>query len=250
MSSTYTPGHSPTSVNFMAMRSLESHGAFFQEALSGGRRLLDVGCGPGTITLGLAQTLSSGEVVGVDFAESQVEEAQRRAFDLGLENLRFLKASGDDLPFPDASFDRVFSHALFEHLPEPEKAAAEIFRVLRPGGIAGICSPDWGGFVLAPPSIELTAAIQTYQDLQKAKGGDVLAGRKLGSWLAHAGFTQVQMSARYECYASLLSIGNYLAEQLEAAGKGEDAQVLRQWSQQDGGMFAQSWVSAIGRKPS
>ena len=84
--------------------------------------------------------------------------------------------------------------------------------------------------------------------LQSSNGGDVGVGRKLGLHLAATGFDTVRMSARYECYASLQFIGEYLAFQLEREGDRQSANVFREWSRKDEGMFAQAWVSAVGVK--
>lgn len=84
-----------------------------------------------------------------------------------------------------------------EHLSEPELALGEMFRVLRPQGVIGLSSPDWGGFILSPPSNKLCNAVQEYMALQTRNGGDVEVGRKLGIYLGNAGFETVEMSARY-----------------------------------------------------
>ncbi len=244
----YTPGHSQNATDFMAKRSLESHGAFFATHLARGLSVLDCGCGPGSITLGIAAVCAPAKVVGIDFGASQIETARAAAKVSGRGNVEFRTADCYALPFADASFERVFSHALMEHLSAPAKAVAEIHRVLKPDGIAGICSPDWGGFVLAPPSAALTTAVDAYTSLQAKNGGDVRVGRRLGALLAAAGFEDVTMSARYECYASLTFIGEYLALQLDRAGDSVSAATFRAWSRESGGMFAQCWVSAMGRK--
>lgn len=244
----YTPGHSQNATDFMARRSLASHGAFFAPHLAGGLSVLDCGCGSGSITLGIAAVCVPGKVVGIDFGPTQIEHARAAAKARGLANVEFRTADCHALPFADSSFDRVFSPALMEHLSEPARAIAEIRRVLKPGGIAGLCSPDWGGFVLAPPSPTLTAAVDAYTSLQAKNGGDVRVGRKLGALLDTAGFEDVTMAARYECYPSLAFIGEYLALQLERAGDSVSAATFRAWSRETGGMFAQCWVSAIGHK--
>lgn len=143
----------------------------------------------------------------------------------------------------------VFSHALLEHLGEPARAVAEFSRVLRPGGVLAVCSPDWGGFLLAPPSDELAGAIAAYTSLQTRNGGDVCAGRKLPGLLSEAGCEDIQPLARYEIYESLELIGNYLALQLEGEGESTHASTLREWARCLYGMFAQAWVSCTGRKP-
>jgi len=245
---TYTPGHTSNATDFMAKRSLESHGGFFRDYLHPNLTVLDCGCGPGSITLGIGRAVAPGRVVGADFGASQIEQAKRAAQEANLGNVQFVAASCYSLPFPDASFDRIFSHALVEHLAEPRKAFAEFHRVLKPGGCIGACSPDWDGFVLTPPSAELSSAIAVYRNLQNANGGDVAVGKKLGKYLEAAGFNSIRMQARYECYPDRTLIGEYLAQQLAAKGEPVHAETLRQWSHRDTGLFAQAWVSAVGRK--
>lgn len=244
----YTPGHSQNASDFMSKRSFDSHGQFFSAYLGPGLSVLDCGCGPGSITLGIAERVFPGRVVGIDFGPSQIARAAAAAATISQTNVRFQTADCNSIPFDANSFDRVFSHALFEHLSDPVCALTELHRVLKPDGIIGLCSPDWGGFILSPPSAELSRAVIGYTKLQNKNGGDVEAGRKLGVYLAAAGFEVVQMSARYECYPSLDFIGEYLALQLEREGDAPSAETFRIWSQNAGGMFAQAWVSAIGRK--
>jgi len=249
-STVYTPGHGANASAFMARRTFASHGQFFAAHLAPGLSVLDCGCGPGSITLGIAEVVDPAPVVGVDFSDSQVALASDRAAAARRGNSSFQTASADALPFADASFDRVFSHALFEHLSEPLRALQEVRRVLKPGGMVGLCSPDWGGFIVSPPSEALARALGAYRELLTRNGGDAHAGRKLGVHLAAAGFEAIGMSARYECYPRLSLIGDYLAQQLEHAGDPASAHTWRQWSASDTGLFAQSWISAIGRKPS
>jgi SAM-dependent methyltransferase len=245
---TYTPGHSQNASEFMEKRSVVSHAQFFAEYFSPGLSVLDCGCGPGSITLGIAKAVYPGNTVGIDFGESQIARAKAAISRESRANVSFQTASCYSLPFPADTFDRVFSHALFEHLSEPARAIAELRRVLKPSGIVGLCSPDWGGFILSPPSDALTQAVLSYRTLQIRNGGDVEAGRKLGANLMAAGFKVICMSARYECYPTLEFIGEYLALQLERAGDTASARTFREWARSDGGMFAQAWVSAIARK--
>jgi hypothetical protein len=121
-------------------------------------------------------------------------------------------------------------------------------RVLKLSGVIGLCSPDWGGLILAPPSEDLDRAIGAYTALQSRNGGDVQVGRKLGTHLTTAGFQDVRLAARYECYESVDLIGEYLAAQLERSNDAGSAKVLRQWCKGKGTMFAQTWVTAVARK--
>ena len=247
-SESYTPGHTSNASDFMAQRSLQSHGEFFLPHLTPGVSVLDCGCGPGSITMGIARVVRPGPVVGVDFGASQIERATAQVAREGISNLRFETADCYVLPFEKDSVDRIFSHALLEHLADPVRALKAMYRTLKPGGVIGICSPDWGGFILSPPSSELTLAVEAYTALQSRNGGDVNVGCKLGLHLAAAGFKGVRMSARYECYPSLSFIGEYLALQLEREGDTRSAEILRAWSTNEDGLFAQAWVSAVGYK--
>lgn len=255
----YLPGYTANASAFMAQRTAQSHAAFLLPKLRSGLRLLDCGCGPGSITLGLAALVSPGEVMGLDQQQSQVELARVAAKSEGITNARFDVGSVYELPFPENSFDVVFAHAVFEHLREPAKALSEIGRVLAPGGMIALRSPDWGGFLLAPESDELSEAINYYQALQAQSGGDVHVGRKFKSLLRKNGFDSLEFTASYECYTSLEVIGEYLAQRLdraaETAGTPEEKQriqnfasTIRNWYRCEDGVFAQSWCEIIGRK--
>ncbi len=246
---TYTPGYSPLAAAFMVRRRLDPNGAFFLSHLKPGIRVLDCGCGPGTITRDIAKQVSPGEVTGADFNADQLALATREAKAQGIANVEFREASVYDLPFADDSFDAVFSHALLEHLKEPVKAAIEMKRVLKPGGMIGVCTPDWGGFLLAPPSEELLLAFEAYKALQNRNGGDVYCGHKLGIYLNVAGFEALVMRSRYENYDPLTTIGDFLAVNHEEAGEPGYAATWRAWGRRPNGMFSQAWVSCTGRKP-
>jgi SAM-dependent methyltransferase len=246
---TYTPGYSEVAAAFMARRRLDPNGAFFLPYLKPGMRVLDCGCGPGTITRDIAQRIAPGKVVGVDFSADQVAVAAREAKAQGVANVEFRQGSVYALPFEEHSFDAVFSHALLEHLKEPVQAVLELKRVLKPGGMLGVCTPDWGGFLLAPPSEKLLIAFEAYKALQNRNGGDVYCGHKLGMYLEKAGFEAIVMRSRFENYDPLTVIGDFLAMNHEEAGDNGNAQVWRTWGRNPDGMFSQAWVSCTGCKP-
>ena len=102
--------------------------------LKPGLRLLDLGCGPGTISVGLADAVEPGELHGIDMEESQIEMARAAASAGGHSNAFFQTGAVTDLPFEDKSFDVVRSHALLMHIPDTRAVLAEVKRVLKPGG--------------------------------------------------------------------------------------------------------------------
>ncbi len=245
MEENYTPGHSVNATAFMATRSFRTHGGFIEPYLKLGMNVLDCGCGPGTISIGLAEAVGpNGQVTGIDFVESQIAIAQARS----ASNLMFRVGSIYELPFDDCAFDLVFSHALFEHLANPIRAIQEIRRVLRPRGVAGLCSPDWSGFILSPTNDQVEAAIIRYRTLQHENGGETCAGRQLGSWLEAGGLLMQKIQARYECYPDSKVIAQYLAIQLEQAAQIDCGAALREWASLPWSLFAQSWVSAVAVK--
>ena len=164
----------------------------------------------------------------------------------------------------DASFDVAFAHALLEHLPRPDLALRELRRVLRPGGLVAVASPDWGGFLVAPPDAAMDRALALYQRLQTERGGNVRMGRRLGVLLEEAGFERVDLTARYESYEERGRIAEYLAARIEdaerldaavtrgwaAPGEPQElAEALRRWSRRPAALFAQAWVYALAWAP-
>jgi ubiquinone/menaquinone biosynthesis C-methylase UbiE len=260
----YVPGYDADAVAFMSRRSAETHAAFVLPRLAPGTRLLDCGCGPGAITVGLARRVAPGLVVAVDREPGQTELTRDRAAAEGLDNVEVLVADAASLPFPEGSFDAVFSHALIEHLSRPVEVLAEFRRVLAPGGMAALAAPDFGGFLLAPPDDEVERASAYYRQIRAAAGGDPLAGRRLGLHLAEAGFSGVELSARYEVHDPREPIVEHLAGRIERSPEldaGEPwavgpaaaaamARVLRAWGARPDALFAQCWVTAVAWRAS
>ena len=240
----YTPGYTSIASDFMAHRTAASHAAFVVPYLKATDRLLDCGCGPGSISCDFARILSSGSVYGIDREPTQIDIAVDRASSNAVPNIEFLIGSIYELPFEDGFFDVVFAHAIFEHIASVDTAITEIFRVLRPGGIAAIRSPDWGGFLVGPETPGLEDAIRGYEELQTANGGDIHIGRKLPRLLRNAGFATIKFSAEYDCYQSVALIAEYLSLKLNDSR----ADTMRKWSTDPDAYFAQAWCSVIGQK--
>ena len=188
----YTHGYSAGAVRTMAGRTAERQAAFFLPRLTAGARVLDVGCGPGTITLGLARAVAPGEVVGVDMEPSQVERARALAAEQGVANVRFEVGRAEALPFPDGSCDAAFEHTILEHVADPLAVLREIRRVLRQGGLVGMRDGDWGTMVIVPHCPELEQAMTHYERLWRHNGGDARFGRRHRPLLREAGFTPLE----------------------------------------------------------
>ncbi len=145
----YTQGYSKATVGSHASRTIHSDAAFLIPFIKPSDTILDVGCGPGTITVGFAKLVPEGSVIGIDISEVILAQARELAEAKAKEvrsdstpnqsNISFQKADLlAGLPFDDDSFDVVFSSQLFPHLHPTatrQKALWEMRRVLKPGGI-------------------------------------------------------------------------------------------------------------------
>ena len=136
--------------NYYTLREAERVAEFFLPYLESGMTLLDCGCGPGTVTLGLAEAVAPAQTVGIDLEPSMVERATSFAAGRRTDNIEFQVADIRDLPFPDDSFDVVFTSAVLEHLGDPDRALREIHRVVKPGGLVGVINTDWGDPLISP----------------------------------------------------------------------------------------------------
>lgn len=178
----------------MALRTATKEGAFFLRHLRPGMRALDVDRGPGSITLGLAEAVVPGEVIGIDFQRSQVTQAQVLSTGRMITNARFEIADAYLLPFPDGSFDAVFAHAVLWHLRELVQALRQMRRVLRPGGIAGIRECDWGGRIHSPTTPLLGKWYDLTVRIRQHNGGEPFRGRHGSRLLLEAGFARTEAS--------------------------------------------------------
>ena len=230
----------------MQGRSAEIHAAFVLPLLQPHFCILDVGCGPGSISVDLAARVPQGSVLAVDAEPSQVALGRERAKELGVSNIQFIVGNAQNFSCSQTDFDVIFSHALFEHLSDPQRTLQHLRAYLRPGGLIALRSPDWGGFVLYPETPDIQRALEMYQTIQTDSGGDVHCGRKLAMYLRRAGFESTKSSASYEIYPDTERIASYLAERLDVAGK--IAEALRSLAAEADALFAQAWFEAIGTK--
>ncbi len=230
----------------MAARELASHGFFLAPLLQPGFDVLDAGCGPATITTGIAEVVFPGTVTGLDISAAQLEQARRLTQGREIMNLGFVSGSAGLMPFADESFDVVFSHALLEHLVNPMEAMREFHRVTRPGGFIALCSPDWNAIELTPHAMRVGRAVSAYRNLQERCGGNPCAGARLRTWMDNAGFTPLTHDEWIEEYDDTGKIAEYLAARLSTDGQFHHATSLRDWASEPGARFRQSWKFATG----
>lgn len=198
----YTLGHHESVLRSHRWRTAENSAAYLLPHLRPGMDVLDVGSGPGTITVDLARAVFPGRVVGIDASEAVVAEATRLAADQGVENVEFRVADAYEPGFADGSFDVVHAHQVLQHLGRPVEALAAWRGLVSPDGVVAARDCDYAGAIVAPtrPGLELWSI--TYQRLARTNHGTPDAGRHLKAWAHEAGFPLVDAGASVWCFQS------------------------------------------------
>ena len=183
-------------------RSAAEYADFVLPAIGRGDHVLDVGCGPGSITVGIAE--AAGHVIGIDVDDAEFADARAYAVGHGIDNVEFREGSIYDLGVPEASIDVCMLFSMLETLDDPLAGLAEVRRVLKPGGVIGASSIEYGGLILHGADV---APLRRFYELRLAlwkAQGDVhpSRGRELRGLLLAAGFAQVEASTTYFSYGT------------------------------------------------
>lgn len=185
---TYTHGHHESVVAQHRKRTAAEAAAFLLPHLRPGMRVLDVGCGPGSITVGLAEAASPGEVLGIDLSEDVLAQARTLAAEKDLANLRFARADVHGLDPGGRAFDVVYAHQVLQHVPEPVETLRAMRRLLVPGGLVAVRDSDYGTCTWSPPDERIAQWLAVYHEVARRNGAEADAGRFLHGWVHAAGF--------------------------------------------------------------
>ena len=253
--------------DLMRNRSAAEYADFVLPSIGSRDRVIDVGCGPGSITVGLAQV--AGHVTGIDVDEAEFADARVSAAEHGIDNVEFLEGSIYELDFPDASIDVCTLFAMMETLDDPLAGLAEVRRVVKPGGLIGASSIEYGGLILHGPGEPLLHRFYELRLQLWEAQGDVhfYRGRELRGLLLAAGFEQVEASTTYFSYGTeervrTFGLGRaadcrdewYVAGLAEHGLADQDEiatleQAWLQWAESPDSFAAFAWGRATGRKP-
>ena len=262
----YTHGHHAAVVGSHARRTAANSAAFLVPHLESGQRILDVGCGPGSITVDLAELVAPGEVVGIDREPAVLDGARALAAERGLANVTFGAGSVYELDAPDDSFDVVYAHQVLQHLVDPVAALPEMRRVLRPGGLLAVRDADYGTMVHAPRVTEIDRWLELYHQVTAVNDAEADAGRHLKGWVELAGYTEVTASASAWWYADPEAVRAWgelwavrvtessFAQQATDAGLTDEAELdrlaaaWRSWPTLPGAYFAFLHGEVLARK--
>lgn len=201
---TYTSGHHESVLRSHSRRTAADSAGYLLDALRPNMKILDVGCGPGTITADLAALVPNGEVIGMDTSEDVLNQARKNADTRGLTNVRFEDGVVHALRYPDSVFDVVHVHQVLQHCGEPVKALMELKRVLKPKGILATRESDLSVTSWYPEHLMLKKWLDIYMLVARGNGGDPTAGTKIHAWAHEAGFDRscIDSSASTWCFTS------------------------------------------------
>ncbi len=189
----YTHGHHESVVQSHARRRAEVEAWFLLPRLGPDMRLLDAGCGPGTVTAGLARAVSPGEVIGIDAASEVLDHARAHAAEEGIGNVTFVAGDVYALDFPDSHFDVVYANQLLQHLTDPVRAIQEMRRVLKPGGLLAVRDADYATMCPHPKFPEFLDWNRLYHEVAYRNHAEPDAGRTLPAWVRAAGLTEIEI---------------------------------------------------------
>jgi ubiquinone/menaquinone biosynthesis C-methylase UbiE len=268
MGDTYTHGHHESVLRSHRWRTAENSCAYLLPHLRPGLRVLDVGCGPGTISVDLARRVGpDGRVLGLDVAAEVVEQAEAHRAEAGVANASFATGDVYGLDLPDASFDVVHAHQVLQHLTDPVAALRELRRVLVPGGLLAVRDSDYGAFTWAPADPGLDRWLALYHRLTERNGAEADAGRYLLGWVQAAGYADVVAGSSTWTFATPADrawwcglwadrvVASAFAEQAVSAGLATTADLealsaaWRAWAAHEDGFFVVLHAEVLARRP-
>ncbi|MFS4104692.1 class I SAM-dependent methyltransferase [Streptomyces sp. PD-S100-1] len=252
----YTHGHHESVLRSHTWRTAANSAAYLLGSLKPHMKVLDIGCGPGTITADLAELVPDGHVTGVDRAPGVLEQARATAAERGLENVEFAVADVHALDWPDDTFCVVHAHQVLQHVGDPVQALREMRRVTKPGGYVAVRDADYAAMTWYPQVPGLEDWLDLYERVARANGGEPDAGRRLRSWALAAGFTDVTASSSTWTYATPeerqwwsglwadRTLASAYAERATGGGHATEEQLRavseawREWGRREDGWFA------------
>lgn len=252
----YTHGHHDAVLRSHRFRTAENSARYLLPHLGPGMRVLDVGCGPGTLTADLAERIGNGEMVAMDREASVLEEAASAFAERGITNVTVEVGDVYALNHDDASFDVVHAHQVLQHLSDPVAALAEMRRVTKPDGLVAVRDGDYAAMTWHPADPRLDQWADVYRAVARSNDAEPDAARHLLAWANAAGFSRVESSASAWCFADPETrrwwgdlwaeriISSAVAEQALAQNVATEedlqgiADAFRSWSEHPDGWFS------------
>lgn len=198
----YLHGHTSAVLQAHSARTVETSFGYGLHLLRPGTDVLDLGCGPGSITVGIAERVAPGRVLAVDRDAGVLTTAEAAAREAGAANIAFAVMDASHLDAADDAFDLVHAHQVLQHLVDPVAALRELARVTRPGGVVAARDADYAGWIWYPADPLLDRWLELYRALARASGGEPDAGRHLLAWAHAAGLRDVRATSSTWTYSA------------------------------------------------
>lgn len=260
-------GYSDEYIGFLSGANVEETVEFLEPYLRPGLRLLDLGSGPGQVSLHLAQAVAPGEMYGVDMEPTQVELSRQLAAELGAGNATFQVADAASLPFEDGFFDVVNCCDILAYVPDTSAVMSEVRRVLKPGGVVHCREMIIDACFVHPSNAVLQRGWEMFADLLRSDDGHPQLGREIYAHLGAVGFTDLRASMIIETYAGDIDVERFFnlvtgwflsAEMTDAAmsyGTATQDDLVRLseamavWKEQPGALAGIAFGRAVGVRP-
>jgi ubiquinone/menaquinone biosynthesis C-methylase UbiE len=202
MSKVYTTDHSASVIQTHGWRTLSNSAAYVLSYIRPDLQILDVGCGPGSITIDFAKHVPHGHVTGIEYVPEPLDGARKLAASENITNVSFQVGDIHAIPFPDDTFDIVHAHQVLQHIADPVRALQEMRRVVKQGGIVAVresASQTW-----YPESEGISAWQELGEKMGRAKGGNPYPGRYIHVWAHEAGFPRenIKKTAGSWCFSN------------------------------------------------
>ncbi|OQO92895.1 SAM-dependent methyltransferase [Saccharomonospora piscinae] len=234
------------------------HTGFVVPLLRPGMRVLDVGCRGAVTTASLGTATHPVHVLGLGGDPEQLRRARRANERAAVSTTSFASSRARALAVRSESVDVVYAHGVLDREPEPMVVLAEFLRVLRPGGLLALSTPDWSRTRVKPKTANVDAALRGWNLVRRREGGDPAAGRHVEDWVRRAGFRDIRSRPRFHSgndYRGLaLTIENELAGALRDAENGMDPQLASaarsawMWVRGGQGEVSECWVETIAAR--
>ena len=263
----YTMGYSDTFMKLLYRRTAEKNSAHLLPLLRPGMKVLDLGCGPGQISMGLARAVGpDGVVHGVDFNPQQVDLAYQNSNRQGTHNVVFTQEDACKLDLLSDTFDAVHCHAFLMHTPKIGQILSEAYRVLKPGGIMSAREMDVSTSYIAPSKTGETFWDMLSEVMVNA-GGNPNMARDIKNHLILGGFENVTFGATADIFETQDDVrflddflSNWaLSEEMKARASESRrfqnyhferwADEVRHWANEPGAVGVFQFCHAIGYKP-
>lgn len=187
----YNKGYKKSISDTHATRTVDNSVRYITKVLKPEFKVLDVGCGPGSITIDIAKNYltEGGSIIGVEPTKEIIDTANnlKQSIAVDLDNISFQIGSIYNLPFEDNTFDLVHAHQVIVHLEDPIKALKELARVAKPGKFVTVKDGDLESMIFDPPKYDVLGKYNIMS--AKNRGStDVKSGRKLLRRAIEAGY--------------------------------------------------------------